>query len=119
MIPSSDFDRRDHRDPIVAKQRQRHQIKLRGQNSYPLRSEVLTVGISQQEAEQVFLNEPLLLLEDTEHSRHEPRFHAYGHTEAGRRLQVSFTLRDEGRAIRVISTRPMSKKERERYEAEI
>jgi uncharacterized DUF497 family protein len=76
-------------------------------------------GVTQQEAEQVFLNEPLLLLDDAEHSRLEPRFHAYGHTEAERRLQVSFALRDEGRAIRVISTRPMSKKEKERYEAEV
>jgi len=76
-------------------------------------------NVTRQEAEQVFLNEPLLLLDDAEHSQREPRFHAYGHTEVGRRLQVSFTLRDEGRAVRVISTRPMSKKERERYEAEV
>jgi uncharacterized protein len=76
-------------------------------------------GVSQREAEQVFQNEPLLLLDDAEHSGREPRFHAYGRTEAERRLQIRFTLRDEARAIRVISTRPMSKKERERYEAEV
>ena len=33
-------------------------------------------GVTQAEAEQVFFNEPMLLLEDVKHSRDEPRFHA-------------------------------------------
>ncbi len=37
-------------------------------------------GISQAEAEQVFANGPLLLVEDVAHSQLEPRFHALGVT---------------------------------------
>src|ERR1700687_123330 len=75
-------------------------------------------GVSQGEAEQIFSNEPLLLLVDAGHSRDEPRFHAYGRTDTGRRLQVSFTLRNERREIRIISVRAMSRRERTRYEEE-
>ncbi len=71
--------------------------------------------VTPDEAQQVFSNEPLLLMDDRMHSGHEPRFHAYGQTNAGRLLQISFTLRDGGRTIRVISSRPMSRRERERY----
>jgi uncharacterized protein len=76
-------------------------------------------GVSQMEAEQVFLDPRLLLLIDDKHSVHETRYHAYGSTAAGRRLQVSFTLRHDATLIRVISVRSMSKKERVRYEQEI
>ena len=75
-------------------------------------------AVSQEEAEQVFANEPLLLFDDVQHSDREDRFHAYGRTNAVRLLQVSFTIRQAGTAIRVISTRDMSRKERERYEEE-
>ena len=68
-------------------------------------------GVTQQEAEQVFLNQPLLLLEDDKHSGMEPRFHALGQTSDRRLLHVSFTLRDSGRFIRVISARPMHRRE--------
>jgi uncharacterized DUF497 family protein len=47
-------------------------------------------GVSQQEAEQVFLNQPLLLLEDTKHSGGEPRIHALGAANDGRLLHISF-----------------------------
>jgi len=73
-------------------------------------------GVSHAEAEQVFLNEPLLLLDDAKHSGEEPRFHALGQTDEGRLLHISFTLRAENRRIRVISARVMHRKERERYE---
>ncbi len=75
-------------------------------------------GVSQGEAEQIFANEPLLLLTDDGHSEAEPRFHAFGRTNAGRLLQIAFTLREDGTLIRVISSRAMSRKERQRYEAE-
>lgn len=45
-----------------------------------------------------------------------PGCHALGTTEGGRMLHVSFTLRDEGTKIRVISARDMHRKERTRYE---
>lgn len=71
--------------------------------------------VGQGEVEQVFVNEPLLILEDTTHSTVETRFHAFGKTFDDRLLQVSFTLRGAGKRIRVISARPMSRKERARY----
>lgn len=76
-------------------------------------------GVNQMEAEQVFLDPRLLILIDDRHSVHEPRYHAFGSTLAGRRLQVSFTLRQDGTLIRVISVRSMSRKEKARYEQEI
>lgn len=72
--------------------------------------------VGQGEAEQIFFNDPLLLVEDVQHSGYEPRLHALGRTDDGRLLHVTFTLRDGGRLIRVISARPMHRKERLRYE---
>ena len=72
-------------------------------------------AVSRAEAEQVFFNEPLVVAADTAHSRSEPRFHALGHTDAGRRLHVTFTLRADGSLLRVISARDMSRKERRIY----
>lgn len=73
-------------------------------------------GVSQAEAEQTFFNQPLLVLSDERHSVSEPRFHALGRTEAGRRLQITFTLRRDSTLIRVISARVMSARERAVYD---
>ena len=73
-------------------------------------------GVSMAEAEQVFFNEPLLLLTDTKHSQGEPRFHALGKTNGERELHITFTLRNAGESIRVISARDMHRKERMIYE---
>jgi uncharacterized DUF497 family protein len=73
-------------------------------------------GVSMAEAEQVFFNSTLLLLPDPRHSEAELRFHALGKTNEGRRLHITFTLRDAGRIIRVISARDMHRKERVIYE---
>jgi uncharacterized DUF497 family protein len=73
-------------------------------------------GVSMAEAEQLFFNSPLLVLSDAKHSETEPRFHALGKTHEGRRLHISFTLRDADRFIRVISARDMHRKERLIYE---
>jgi uncharacterized DUF497 family protein len=75
-------------------------------------------GVSQAEAEQVFFNEPLLIVEDPRHSMHEARLHALGQTDEGRQLHVTFTLRGGARRLRVISARDMSRKERARYAQE-
>ena len=72
--------------------------------------------VSQAEAEQALLNEPLLIVRDEKHSDNEARFNALGHTDDGRRLHVTFTLRAEGTLIRVISARDMHRKERAVYE---
>ncbi|MGA2842689.1 MAG: BrnT family toxin [Steroidobacteraceae bacterium] len=74
--------------------------------------------VSQAEAEQIFFNDPLLIVEDVIHSAREPRLHALGRTDAGRLLHISFTLRGNGKLIRVISARTMHRKERLRYEHE-
>lgn len=71
-------------------------------------------GVSTAKAEQVFFNQ--LLLEDGAHSQSEPRFHALGKTDAGRTLHITFTLRQSGALIRVISARDMHQKERAIYE---
>ena len=73
-------------------------------------------GVSMAEAEQVFFNAPLLVLEDGAHSQQEARLHALGKTDDGRALHITFTLRQSGLLIRVISARDMHRKERAIYE---
>ncbi len=68
------------------------------------------------EAEQVFFNEPLLLMDDIKHTQKESRYHALGITDDQRLLHITFTLRSAGTLIRVISARDMSRKERKVYE---
>ena len=72
--------------------------------------------VSIAEAEQVFFNEPLLVIVDTKHSEGEGRFHALGKTNEHRSLHITFTLRNAGESIRVISARDMHRKERKIYE---
>jgi len=72
--------------------------------------------VSQSEAEQAFFNQPLLVLADEKHSRHEPRYHLLGSTDDNRQLHITFTLRSDGTLIRVISARDMHRKERALYE---
>ncbi len=71
--------------------------------------------VSQAEAEEVFFNSRLLVVKDQRHSGQEERFHALGTTDADRHLHITFTLRNNGRLVRVISARDMSRKEREVY----
>ena len=73
-------------------------------------------GVSMAEAEQVFFNSSLLVLPDARHSDAEPRFHALGKSNEGRRLHITITLRDADQFIRVISARDMQRKERVIYE---
>ena len=73
-------------------------------------------GVSKAEAEQVFFNEPLLLIAAAKHSQGELRFHALGKTDKARTLHITFTLRNAGEKIRVISARDMHRKERTIYE---
>jgi hypothetical protein len=66
------------------------------------------------ECEQVFFNEPLIVLDDPKDSLVEQRWAAFGRTEAGRLLVVIFTKR--GKLLRVISARDMNRKEIRFYE---
>lgn len=70
-------------------------------------------SVTQIEAEEVFFNQPLVV-EDSAHSRHERRFWALGRTGGKKSIHVTFTIRKD--RLRVISARPMSKKERDIYE---
>jgi uncharacterized protein len=69
--------------------------------------------VSWLECENVFFNDPLFVLPDPTHSKQKERFHALGHTNHGRLLFISFTVRKE--RIRVISAREMSRRERRAY----
>ncbi|MEI8055447.1 MAG: BrnT family toxin [bacterium] len=71
--------------------------------------------VSHLECEQVFFNRPLLLFDDTKHSREEVRMYVLGKTNTGRLLFVVFTVRNN--LIRVISARNMNKKEQVIYES--
>jgi len=46
-------------------------------------------GASRFESEQVFFNEPLLVLEDVKHSQSEDRYHALGKTDEDRILDLN------------------------------
>jgi hypothetical protein len=70
-------------------------------------------GVTVRECEDVFCNQPFVR-SDTQHSQTEQRFAAFGETNRGRLLAISFTVRD--RTIRVISARDQSRKERREYE---
>jgi hypothetical protein len=69
--------------------------------------------VSQAECEQVFANLPLLLLVATKAAGAEARYFALGRTDVSRDLAMVFTVR--GRKVRVISARPMSRRERKEY----
>ena len=69
--------------------------------------------VSQAECEQLFLNRPVVVTFDEDHSKLERRFVALGHADSGRQLSVVFTVR--GSLLRVISGRPMSRRERGIY----
>jgi uncharacterized DUF497 family protein len=66
------------------------------------------------EAEEIFFNEPLVIMADREHSEKEARYLALGRTDSGRLLFISFTV--WGPLIRVISARDMTRKEARTYE---
>lgn len=65
------------------------------------------------ECEEIFSNEPLIVHHDAKHSQDEARYHALGKTDQNRKLLVTFTVRDD--KIRIISARPMSRRERDSY----
>jgi uncharacterized DUF497 family protein len=73
-------------------------------------------GVTQAEAEEIFFNQPLLVATDDKHSYQESRYLALGITSPGVLLSVVFTLRKNATLIRVVSARPMSKRERAFYE---
>jgi uncharacterized DUF497 family protein len=75
-------------------------------------------GVTPAEAEQVFMNEPIIITPDVSHSGGEQRYRALGRTNEARQLIVIFTLRNNDTLLRVISVRGMHRKERAIYEQE-
>jgi hypothetical protein len=71
--------------------------------------------VSQAEAESVFFNDPLIVV-GAKHSASEQRFNALGKTAQNRLLHITFTLRQNGTMVRMISARDMHRKERKAYE---
>lgn len=72
-------------------------------------------SVSDAEAEQVFFNEPLLLLEETAHAVPGKHWQALGRTNGHRLLKISFALRAEPGRLRIVSARPMHHRERKIY----
>lgn len=73
-------------------------------------------GVTNQEAEEVFINKLSLVFEDQKHSLEEKRYMVWGTTKKGRKLSIIFTVRKSH--IRIISARDISLKERRKYEQE-
>ena len=71
-------------------------------------------GVSCQEAEEVFINQPLIVVMDNKHSGAEKRFHVLGRSNNSRLLFSSVTIRKQ--KVRIISIRDMNKKEKKIYE---
>src|SRR5882724_11490359 len=66
--------------------------------------------VSQAEAESIFFNDPLIVVEDARHNETEQRLHGLGKTAQNRLLHITFTLRGKGTLIRVISARDNSER---------
>ncbi|MBK7229770.1 MAG: BrnT family toxin [Ignavibacteriales bacterium] len=74
-------------------------------------------SVTNPECEQVFFNQPIIIVDDSKHSEQEKRWFLLGRTDQDRFLFAVFTIREE--LIRIISARDMNKKEREIYNEEI
>ncbi len=69
--------------------------------------------VSRSECEQVYFNDPMVVVDDKKHSQKEKRWNLLGKTDSNRQLFIVFTIREN--LIRVISARDMNKKERRVY----
>ena len=72
--------------------------------------------VSPFECEEIFFNQPLIVADDEIHSRKEVRLFALGRTDRDRLLFAAFAIRKN--LIRVISTRDMTRREIEEYNAQ-
>ncbi len=71
-------------------------------------------GVSFPHATEVFADDRSSTVPDPDHSSYEERFLIFGQTRSKRHLVVAFT--DRGDRIRVISARPMTRREHTVYE---
>ncbi len=73
-------------------------------------------NVNNSETEDVFFNDAVIIYDES-HSQVEDRYLAYGATNKGRQLVISFTLRGEKQElIRPIMSRDQDKKERLYYQ---
>lgn len=74
-------------------------------------------NVTNQEAEEIFINDPHFIFEDQKHSIREKRYMIWGVTSQGKKLSIIFTIRQD--KIRIISARDMHKSERSEYAKKI
>ena len=74
--------------------------------------------VSFEEAQSIFFDENAIEYYDPDHSESEDRFLMLGLSHQVRILVVSYTLREKGMAIRIISARKATKKEQNVYTGE-
>ena len=70
-------------------------------------------NVSMNECEEMFFNQPLVVVDDIKHSNSERRFYSLGRTDRERKLFIAFTIRKN--LIRVISARDMTNIEKRKY----
>ena len=73
-------------------------------------------GITDAESEESFFDPAKKILEDRLHSDKEKRYILLGKAKSGKMLFIVFTIRKE--KIRIISSRPLNRKEKRLYEKE-
>ena len=71
-------------------------------------------GLNYKKIEEIFFNEPLIVVEDFLHSEDECRCVAFGRDDNNSKIMAVFAVRASH--IRVISAREMTKKEKKFYE---
>jgi len=74
-------------------------------------------GVTQEEIEEAFSNDPFFVFDDILHSREEERRIILSKTNAGGLLFGVYTIRKN--RVRPICVRPANKKERKQYDEEI
>lgn len=74
-------------------------------------------GITSKEAEEIFIDPNVFLLDDVRHSQKEDRFIAIGKTTSKKLLFAVFTVRKD--RVRIVSARIGNQKERRKYEQTI
>lgn len=71
-------------------------------------------GLTLEETEEAFFDDNKIIFADWEHSKAEQRITLLGKTKKGKLLNITYTIR--GSKIRVITARPINKKEVKLYE---
>lgn len=74
-------------------------------------------NVTDKESEEPFINKPNFILNDEKHSVTETRSMIWGVTNAGRKLSIIYTIRNN--KIRIISARDMNTKERRAHEEKV